>query len=135
MSQISAGRKNSLQWEIDGSTDAAAWSSETPDQLWLGHRHRPNELLIRNPALMGPAARTAAALPAGHVEGFADTFAALFRAIYADVAAGRRAERPAYATFADGHEEMLVGDAIAASARAGRWVEVGSTTPVRAGTA
>ena len=135
VSQISAGRKNSLQWEIDGSTDAAAWSSETPDQLWLGHRHRPNELLIRNPALMGPAARTAAALPAGHVEGFADTFAALFRAIYADVAAGRRAERPVYATFADGHEEMLVGDAIAASARAGRWVEVGSTTPVRAGTA
>jgi len=135
VSQISAGRKNSLQWEIDGSTDAAAWSSETPDQLWLGHRHRPNELLLRNPALMGPAARTAAALPAGHIEGFADTFAALFRAIYADVAAGRRAERPVYATFADGHEEMLVGDAIAASARAGRWVEVGSTTPVRAGTA
>ena len=28
------------------------------------------------------------------------------------------------ATFADGHDEMLVGDAIAASAAAGRWVEV-----------
>jgi predicted dehydrogenase len=124
VSQISAGRKNSLQWEIDGSTDAAAWDSETPDHLWLGHRDRPNEILLRNPALMGPAGRAAAALPGGHVEGFADTFGALFRAIYADVLAGRPADRPTYATFADGHDEMLVNDAIADSAAAGRWVEV-----------
>jgi predicted dehydrogenase len=73
---------------------------------------------------MGPAGRAAAALPGGHVEGFADTFAALFRAIYADVAAGRPGERPVYPTFADGHEEMLVGDAVADSARLGRWVDV-----------
>lgn len=124
ISQISPGRKNSLRYEIDGSTAAAAWDSEMPDHLWLGHRDRPNELLLRNPALMGPAGRAAAALPGGHVEGFADTFAALFRAIYADVAAGRPGERPVYPTFADGHDEMLVGDAVADSARLGRWVDV-----------
>jgi predicted dehydrogenase len=124
VSQISAGRKNSLQWEIDGSTDAAAWDSETPDHLWLGHRDRPNEILLRNPALMGPAGRAAAALPGGHVEGFGDTFGALFRAIYADVVAGRPAEHPPYATFADGHDEMLVNDAVAASAADSRWVDV-----------
>ncbi len=124
VSQVSAGRKNSLQWEIDGSTASAAWDSETPDHLWLGHRDRPNEILLRNPALMGSAGRAAAALPGGHVEGFADTFGALFRAIYADVLAGRPAERPPYATFADGHEEVLVGDAIAESARLGHWVDV-----------
>ena len=78
---------------------------------------------------MGPAGRAAAALPGGHVEGFADTFGALFRAIYADVGAGRPSERPAYATFADGHEEMLVGDAIADSARTGRWVDVARPDP------
>jgi predicted dehydrogenase len=125
VSQISAGRKNSLQWEIDGSTAAAAWDSETPDHLWLGHRDRPNEILLRNPALMGPAGRAASALPGGHVEGFGDTFGALFRAIYADVAAGHPADRPPYATFADGHDEMLVNDAIAESSRAGRWINVG----------
>ena len=130
VSQISAGRKNSLQWEIDGSTSAAAWDSETPDHLWLGHRDRPNELLLRNPALMGPAGRAASALPAGHVEGFADTFGALFRAIYADVARGAPSPRPPYATFADGHDEMLVGDAVAESARLGRWVAVDRTAPV-----
>ncbi len=124
VSQISAGRKNSLQWEIDGSTASAAWDSETPDHLWLGHREQPNELLLRNPALMGAAGRAAATLPGGHVEGFADTFGALFRAVYADVAAGHPAERPPYATFADGHDEMIVGDAIAESARLERWVDV-----------
>ena len=89
ISQISAGRKNSLQYEIDGSDASIAWDSEQPDQLWIGHRERPNEILIRNPALMGPAGRAAAALPGGHVEGFGDTFAAHFRAVYADIAAGR----------------------------------------------
>jgi predicted dehydrogenase len=73
---------------------------------------------------MAEAGRRAAALPGGHVEGFADTFAALFRSVYADVTNGSMAERPAYATFADGHEEMLVGEAIAASAQRGGWVAV-----------
>lgn len=124
VSQISPGRKNSLQYEIGGSQAAIAWDSEQPDQLWIGHRERPNEILIRNPVLMEPAGRAAAALPAGHVEGFADTFAALFRAIYADVAAGGPSAAPAYPTFADGHDEMLVNDAIAESARTGRWADV-----------
>ncbi len=133
VSQISAGRKNSLQWEIDGAASSAAWDSETPDHLWIGHRDRANEILLRNPALMGPAGQAASALPAGHVEGFADTFGALFRAVYADVVAGRPAERPLYATFADGHDEMLVGDAIAESAREGRWIDV-DRAPAAAGT-
>ncbi len=128
ISQVSAGRKNSLQYEIDGSTGAAAWDSETPDHLWLGHRDRPNEILLRNPALMTPAGRAAATLPGGHVEGFGDTFPALFRAFYPDVLAGRISESPPYATFADGHEEMLVGDAVLRSAHEGRWVDVEHTS-------
>lgn len=131
ISQVSAGRKNSLQYEIDGSVASAAWDSEDPDKLWLGHRDRPNELLLRNPALMNERGAAAAALPGGHVEGFADTFAALYRAVYADIAAGGPSASPAYPTFADGHDEMLVGDAIAESARTGRWVEV-ATRPVDA---
>ncbi|MGZ8512135.1 MAG: Gfo/Idh/MocA family protein [Candidatus Limnocylindria bacterium] len=125
ISQLSPGRKNSLQYEIDGSVSSVAWDSEQPDQLWIGHRDAANEILIRNPALMGESGRSAAALPGGHVEGFADTFRALFRAIYGDVGRDGPAERPAYPTFADGHDEMLVGDAVAESARDGGW------TPVR----
>jgi predicted dehydrogenase len=124
ISQISPGRKNSLVYEIDGSDGAWSWDSEQPDQAWHGHRDRANEILIRNPALMGPAGQAAAALPGGHVEGFFDTFCAHFRAVYADVGAGVRSPQPGYPTFADGHDEMLVGDAIARSARESRWVGV-----------
>jgi predicted dehydrogenase len=129
VSQISPGRKNSLRWEIDGSISAAAWDSETPDHLWLGHRGKPNEILMRDPALLADAGRAAAALPGGHVEGFGDTFGALFRAIYTDVVNGAPSAQPPYATFAEGHDELLIGDAIAESARHGRWVDVNRTTP------
>jgi predicted dehydrogenase len=124
ISQISPGRKNSLRYEVDGSGGALAWDSEDPDRLWLGHRERANEILLKNPALMGEDAQRAAVLPAGHVEGFADTFGALFRAIYTDVVAGQPATHPPYATFADGHDEMLIGAAILESATRGTWVEV-----------
>jgi len=123
ISQISSGRKNSLQYEIDGSNASAAWDSEQPDQIWFGHRDEANEILLKNPALMSEGGRRAAALPGGHVEGFGDTFAALFRQVYADVGEGQMSANPAYATFHDGHEEMLVGDAIAQSSRTGTWVE------------
>jgi predicted dehydrogenase len=127
ISQLSPGRKNSLVYEIDGATSAVAWDSEQPDHLWIGHRDRPNELLLRNPALMNAAGSAAARLPGGHVEGFADTFGAVFSAIYADVIAGAPSPSPAYATFADGHEEMLVGDAVLESSSTGRWVQVART--------
>jgi predicted dehydrogenase len=124
ISQLSPGRKNSLAYEIDGAQAAVAWDSEQPDQLWIGHREAANEILQRNPALMGAAGQSATFLPAGHVEGFADTFRALFRAVYAEVGSDGATGRAAYPTFADGHDEMLVGDAIAASARNAAWTQV-----------
>ncbi len=123
-SQISQGRKNALGWEIAGSGGSAAWASETPEHLWLGHRDAPNQILQRDAALMNAAGAAAAGLPGGHVEGFADTFAALFRQVYGDVAKGARAAASAYASFEDGHYQMLFCDAVLQSAREGRWVEV-----------
>jgi predicted dehydrogenase len=124
ISQLSPGRKNSLTYQIDGSSSAVAWDSEQPDSLWIGHRDRPNELLLRNPALMNAAGTAAARLPGGHVEGFADTFGAVFTAVYDDVLAGRPSRDPRYANFAAGHEEMLIGDAVLDSARTGTWASV-----------
>jgi predicted dehydrogenase len=77
---------------------------------------------------MGAAGQAAAALPGGHVEGFFDTFCAHFRAVYADVVAGAPSSRPGYPTFADGHDEMLVGEAIATSAQTAQWVAVDRTS-------
>ena len=112
VSQVTAGRKNCLRFEIAGSKGALAWNSERPNELWLGHRDRPNELLVRDPALLHADARRFANYPGGHNEGFPDTFKQLFRAIYDYIAAGDfQAPRP-FPTFADGHREVMLCEAI-----------------------
>jgi len=131
VSQVSPGRKNSLVFEIDGSESAAGWNSERPDELWIGHRGRPNEVILRDPAILNARGRQASSLPGGHAEGFADTFKALYAAVYRAVAAGEPGL--GYPTFADGHDEMLVCDAVARSAGKGRWVDVERGAAVRAG--
>jgi predicted dehydrogenase len=123
-SQINVGRKNTLTWDIAGSKASAAWMSETPDHLWIGHRDGPNQILQRDFGLMNALGTAAASLPPGHVEGFADSFFAFFRAVYRDVAAGGRQAGSTWASFEDGHYEMLFCDAVLASARDGRWVEI-----------
>jgi predicted dehydrogenase len=124
VSQVSAGRKNSLRFEVDGSLGALAWDAERPEELWLGHRARANETLLRSPALLEPEAAARTTLPAGHSEGYADTFKELYRAVYAAVAAGAMPPEPDFPTFADGHRENVLGEAVARSARGRRWVEV-----------
>lgn len=125
VSQISPGRKNSLTWQIDGSNRSACWDSETPDHLWLGRRDGPNGILQRDSTLMNNAGATAALLPGGHVEGFADSFFALFDSVYRAIQTNTLPINPPYATFADGHYEMQVCDAVLQSARENCWVSVG----------
>lgn len=128
ISQVSPGRKNSINWEVDGSHSSAAWDSEKPDHLWIGHRNQPNQILQRDATLMNARGGAAAALPGGHVEGFADSFFALFREIYKDIEQGGVSPDAGYTSFADGHYEMLVCDAVLRSAKEGRWVDVASRT-------
>lgn len=123
-SQINVGRKNSLQWDIAGCTASAAWNSETPDHLFIGRRDAPNQTLMRDFGLMNSTGVAATSLPPGHVEGFADSFFSFFRAVYADVLAGKRQTDSTWATFNDGHYEMLFCDAVLKSARESRWVEL-----------
>jgi predicted dehydrogenase len=124
VSQVSAGRRNHLHFEVDGSAGALAWDAERHEELWIGNRNGPNGVLQRNAALMHEDAASRTALPAGHAEGWVDTFRELYRAVYADVAAGGPAGDPAYPTFADGHRANVLGDAIAVSNRERRWVTV-----------
>lgn len=124
VSQVSAGRKNRLSFEIDGARSALAWDSEQPESLWLGRRDAPNGILLRDPSLLAPEARATTDYPGGHAEGFPDTFKQLYTAVYRAVAAGKPPQEPDYPTFADGHEELLIGEAIARSAQEARWVDV-----------
>lgn len=124
ISQVSAGEKNSVRYEVAGSEAALSWYSGHPDELRLGHRGRPNEVLMRDPGANAEASARLIGYPGGHVEGFPDTFRALFGQVYEDVMAGGPSDSPTYPTFADGHDAVLVTDAIAKSHQEQRWVNV-----------
>ena len=124
ISQTSAGRKNCVSIEVDGAESALSWFSEDPDRLWIGHRGRPNEVLQRDPSINHPDAVRVTGYPGGHVEGYPDTFRALFNEVYQDVSAGAPSPVPTYPTFADGHDALLVTEAVSRSSREQRWVAV-----------
>jgi predicted dehydrogenase len=124
VSQVSAGRKARLWFEVDGSEGSLAWNAESPNTLWIGHRNHPNQEMGKDPALMSPAARGYAAYPGGHTEGYPDTFAQLFKDFYAYIASGNLDAPRTFPTFETGHGEMTLCDAIATSNSERRWVEV-----------
>ncbi len=124
VSQVSAGRKNRCYFEIDGARAALAWDSERPNELWVGHRERPNEILMKDPALLAPEASQYASYPGGHNEGFPDTFKQLYRSIYRYIEAGDFSVQPDFPTFADGHQGLVLSEAIGQSGREKRWVEI-----------
>jgi len=122
VSQVSAGRKNRLYYEIDGSKAAISFDSERNNELWIGHRDRPNETLLKDPSLLSPEARSVTSYPGGHNEGFPDTFKQFSAKVYAYIRKGDFNAAPDFPTFADGHYELQLCEAIEASAHENRWV-------------
>jgi predicted dehydrogenase len=122
VSQVSAGHKAQLSFEINGSEGTLAWNSESSNQLWIGRRNEASRLLPKDPALMSAKARGYAAYPGGHQEGYPDTFVQLFRDFYRYIQAGDFTAPRAFPTFETGHEELVLSEAILQSARDGRWV-------------
>jgi predicted dehydrogenase len=123
-SQVTAGRKNCLRFELAGSKCALAFESESPNQMWIGHRERPNEILIRDPGLVSDAARKVITYPGGHNEGFPDTFKQGFKALYEYLSKGDLTTPRTFPTFADGHREIVLCEAVLQSHREQRWVTI-----------
>ncbi|MDX9753200.1 MAG: Gfo/Idh/MocA family oxidoreductase [bacterium] len=124
VSQITAGRKNCIRYEIAGSNCSLAWNSEVPNELWIGHRDRPNEILFRDPALVSVTARRFINYPGGHNEGFPDAFKQCFRAFYEYIEAGDVTAEPLFPTFASGHREVVLCEAILRSHQEQKWISL-----------
>ena len=116
-----------VRYEIAGSRCALAWNSEQPNELWIGHRDRPNAVLMRDPALVADLARGSINYPGGHNEGFPDTFKQCFRAFYDAIDSGASPADALYPTFEEGHREILLCDAILQSHREERWVRLSNS--------
>jgi predicted dehydrogenase len=124
VSQVTPGRKNYCHVEIVGSEATLIWDVENPNELWIGRRDRPNELLIKDPSLMTAGARGFVSYPGGHTEGFDDSFKQLYRAIYGYLHAGEFDKPKPFPTFEDGHYEVILCDKIVESHQQRAWVTV-----------
>lgn len=128
VSQISPGRKNRLFVEIYGTKASVVWNGEQPDELWIGQRNTPNQIVVKDPSLLREKARSYADLPGGHSEGYDDTFKQVFRRFY------RRVADPSapveYPTFEDGLRQLEILDAVLASSRSRAWVDLSGSPSV-----
>jgi predicted dehydrogenase len=122
VSQVSAGCKNRLSMEIYGSKASVAWNQERPDELWIGQRNSPNQVIVKDPSLLLEGARSYADLPGGHSEGYDDTFKQVFRRFYVSIENPQAT--PEYPLFADGVRQLKILDAELASNKQHAWVEV-----------
>jgi len=120
--QVFCGRKNHLVVEIYGSKGAVGWDQERPEELWIGNRDAYNGILLKDPSLVKPEVRAFADFPAGHAEGYPDTFKNVFRRFYKSVE--DPAVTPEYPQFVDGLRQLKVIEAEIASSQKQGWVDV-----------
>lgn len=127
VSQVSAGRKCHLEFEINGSEASCYWNQELADRMWVGHRNSPNQEVIRNPQWMTPHSQQHTGLAAGHPEGWNDAMTANVRSFYRFIGEGKKLDShaPDFATFEEAHYIIRLTEAIIRSSREERWVEVG----------
>lgn len=125
VSQVDAGRKNQIFLEVSGSKKTVCWNSETPNELWIGYRDKPNELFMKDPNLIYPEVAEFANYPGGHNEAFPDTFKQLFRKIYESIKEGRsKGPKRQFPTFVDGHKEVVLCESILKSSQKKQWIKI-----------
>ncbi|WP_020570998.1 Gfo/Idh/MocA family protein [Neolewinella persica] len=124
VTQVSAGHKNRLTYDIATQNAAYEFNSERPNELLIGRRDAPSEFLQKDPALLTGLAGPYVNYPGGHNEGFPDTFKQCFRSFYNAILAGDAAtdENTHYASFEDGYRELVICDAILKSHAEQGWV-------------
>lgn len=128
VSQVAAGRKNSIRIEIYGTERSAWWDSEEPNSIQYGSRDTANSVSHRACPGFAEDVSPYSDYPPGHAEGFPDSFKMLYRAVYNDIinleTGGKRSRDPLYATADDGHHEVRLCDAILKSNSAKKWITV-----------
>ena len=119
VSQVSAGRKYRVAFELAGQNATLAWNSEDCESLWTGRREGASTLERRDPARVFSGASD---YPAGHAEGYPDSFKLCFRSFYHYIAAGDFSTPKPYPTFTDGHRDNLLCDALIQSQQTKGWI-------------
>lgn len=121
ISQLSAGRKNRLWFEMDGSKGSIVFDQETPESALFGS---PQGMLRvqRDPGLGSNEIARLSQLPAGHSQGYTDAFDSFIADSYAAVLGTASQEvLDGLPTFRDGLRTAAITTALMSSAASGGW--------------
>lgn len=123
-SQISAGEENPLKIQVYGTVKGLEWRQEDPNYLWIKDSAGTVTRYSRgNDSLCEPA-RNASRLPWGHPEGFIEGFANLYRDIFKAIRARARGESLPEADFPnveDGVKGLAFLETVLESSRNKAW--------------
>jgi predicted dehydrogenase len=122
ITQVSAGRKNHIVFELNGTEKSLWWDHERPNELMIGQRNQPNQLQMKDAVLMDKSIRDYAHYPAGHNEGYPSAVKNFCRNVYRYIAG--ESKEIDFATFEDGHNADVIVEAVIQSSRSGQWVSI-----------
>ncbi|HWU71026.1 MAG TPA: Gfo/Idh/MocA family oxidoreductase [Pseudoxanthomonas sp.] len=122
VSQVSAGRKNRLWFEIDGARASVAFDQEDCERLWIGLPDQREEVFVRGPGAGSAEQRRLSVFPAGHAQGYGNCFEAFVADTYRAIGTERPEGLP---TFDDGLRSALIVDRVIASAKSRAWTPIG----------
>jgi predicted dehydrogenase len=122
ISQVAAGRKNRLWFELDGSAGSAVFDQENPESVWLGGESG-STVLHRGEGMVSADQARLNRTPPGHPMGYLDAFGAFVADTYAAIGGASPEGLP---TFADGVRSATIIDAVLSSAATSTWTEIPS---------
>jgi predicted dehydrogenase len=125
-SQVAPGNENGLRIRIFGAKGGLVWNQINPNYLYWSPYGQTTHILSRAGAGVGTAAARISRIPAGHPEGYLEGFANIYTEVARAIQACRRGEKPPqdvlFPTIDDGVKGVAFIDAALRSAAAnGQW--------------
>ncbi|MFE2093461.1 Gfo/Idh/MocA family protein [Streptomyces sp. NPDC059460] len=123
VSQVSAGRRNRLWFELDGAARSVVFDQESPETAWLGSAEGAT-VIARGTGPLSADQQRLSYLPGGHAQGYQDCFNAFVADTYAAIAGDKPVGLP---TLEDGLRSARIVDAVLDSAASGVWTSIEGT--------
>ncbi len=128
-SQVAPGHENGLKLRVYGTKGGIEWTQADPNYLWVAPFGEPKRLITRAGAGANTAAARVTRVPPGHPEGYLEGFANIYtevaRAIKAKRASKKLDKDVQFPGIADGVAGMAFIEAcVKSSARNGKWTKV-----------
>jgi predicted dehydrogenase len=126
-SQVASGCENALRLRVYGTKAGIEWAQEDPNYLWVTPFGKPRYRITRSGAGAGEAAARVSRVPPGHPEGYLEGFANIYAEVARAIIARREGARLDPAVTFPGLKEGLEGVAfvdacVRSSKRNAAWV-------------